>query len=90
MSVDMQMCAAKIARQIMLSHGRPRSLVFNNIYKTGTRTVKCYTGPNGNPALEHSLRHVMSMLPVKWEIRRTAGRSYYGGAGLIVRFPAQK
>ena len=36
---------AKIVRAIMKMHGVQR--VFNNIYESGTRTVKCYRNQRG-------------------------------------------
>jgi len=90
MNIDLKMGAAKIAREVMKAHGR--TMIYNNIYKTGTRTVKCYL-PRSKQELEnlmHSLEHILNLFPVKYVIKTTKGCRYFGAPGLIVKFPAQK
>jgi len=90
MNVDLKMGAAKLVREVMKAHGRPSNMIYNNIYKTGTRTVKCYL-PRTRQELENLIRdleHVLSHMPVKYVIKITKSSWAYAPSGLIVKFPA--
>lgn len=89
MKTDIQMCCAKIVREVMKANGR--NIIFNNIYYSGTRTVKCYVPRDefSRNKLQTEIRAVLDALKCQcYIIKQTQGRSF-GGSGFIVKFPAQ-
>lgn len=82
--VDKQMEVAKIVRAIMKMHGKQR--VFNNIYESGTRTVKCYRGQYGGLPLgmRETIENVLQQITTRYTVKYTKG-SKYGGPGFIVK-----
>ena len=75
---------ATIVRTMMKMHGKRQ--VFNNIYETGTRTVKCYGEYGGDKSLENHINNVLRCFGSQYEIKRTKGVSGYGAPGFIVKF----
>lgn len=76
--------AAKIVREIMKSHGK--SMVFNNIYDTGTRTVKCYAHRENSNRLVDDIARTLYGLGVPYKIKfNVPKRTYSGGPALIVK-----
>ena len=74
---------SKMVRAVMRIHGK--TMIFNNIYYTGTRTVKCYQGtPREVINLEFAIRKVLDTIAVKYEIKCTPARQY-GSSGFIVK-----
>lgn len=81
-----KLVVGKALKQLMISKGR--SQVFQNIYKTGTRSVKCYRprDPQVEMDLRQSVALVMKAFGVKdYQVVFTRG-SPWGGAGFIVKF----
>lgn len=80
-----KMSAAKIVREVMKIHGH--FAVYNNIYKTGTRTVKCYCRRDSATTanLVNSIKNVLNSLGIRYEIKFNSGQ--YTPSSLIVKFP---
>lgn len=83
MNYEQKLIVGKIVKNIMQAYGR--SNVFQNIYKTGTRTVKCYRDPSVEDEMCHAIRSTLSSMKVPYTIRRTHG-GRWGASGLIVKF----
>ena len=75
--------AAKVVRAIMNASGR--STVFNNIYKSGTRTVKCYGRPEGFPGMLNNISRTLNGLQVPFVFNYTRGSQWHGGPAIIVK-----
>ena len=82
--VDKQMEVAKIVRAIMKMHGNQR--VFNNIYESGTRTVKCYRNQRGElpVGMLSVIEGVLQQITTRYTVKYTKG-SKYGAPGFIVK-----
>lgn len=82
----------KIVRELMKLDGR--RMIYTNLYKTGTRTVKCYASRTGNQQRDHRLieniKSVLGKLNVPEFIVRETRGSMYGGRGIIFKFPVQE
>ena len=79
MRVDKNLEVSKIIRAIMKIHGK--TMIFNNLYYTGTRTVKCY---RGDDLLEDVICNALKSITHNYEIKRTPG-TQYGRPGFIVK-----
>ena len=79
MRVDKNLEVSKIIRAIMKIHGK--KFIFNNLYYTGTRTVKCY---NGDDQLERVICVALKLITSNFEIKRTVA-TQYGMPGFIVK-----
>jgi hypothetical protein len=78
--------AATVVRAIMNSHGKTR--VYNNLYDTGTRTVKCYGRPDTSSKMVFDITRALTGLGVAHKIKFTdpaAKHFYAGGPGIIVK-----
>lgn len=82
MRVDKNLEVSKIIRAVMKIYGK--KFIFNNLYYTGTRTVKCYDSPADENNLEDRIRDVLQSITLNYEIKRTPGRQY-GAPGFIVK-----
>lgn len=90
MNVDLKMCAAKIVREVMKAHSRSPDRIFNNVYKNGTRTVKCYAAGKLRDRLAADIEKVLEQFCVPFRIKYTEGCRHWGAPGLIIKFPVQK
>lgn len=81
----------KIVRELMKLDGRV--MIYTNLYKSGTRTVKCYASRAGNKQRDDRLicdiKNVLQNLGCEYSVRETRG-SMWGGRGIIFKFPVQK
>ena len=66
-----KMAASKIVRAIMKAHGK--NWVFNNIYDTGTRTVKCYGNREACSAMVDDIARTLTGLGVHYIVKSTKG-----------------
>lgn len=85
MNYDQKLTVGKALRSLMVSKGRSR--VFQNIYETGTRSVKCYR-PNAEAEfdLRMSVAKLMGAFGVKeYQVVFTKG-TRWGAPGFIVKF----
>jgi hypothetical protein len=83
--MDRKLSIGKAVKQLMQMYTRLD--VYQNMYKTGTRTVKCYAFDNEkvNEELILNIHTLMTAFKVnKYSIVRTRGS--YNGPGIIVKF----
>jgi len=81
MKADKNLEVSKIIRAVMKIYGK--KFIFNNLYPSGTRTVKCYDSPEIGD-LEDRIRDVLQSITLNYEIKRTPG-TQYGAPGFIVK-----
>lgn len=62
----------KIVRNVMKLNGK--HLVYNNIYPSGVRTIKCYRGEDSN--LIHAITSILDIIGVKYKIRQINAQPY--------------
>lgn len=89
MNYDQKLFVGKAVKALMQSYGRKE--VFQNSYKTGTRTVKCYSShmdANTILNLRDSVHRLMSAFGIEidqYTLKLSDG-TRYGGPGIIVKF----
>lgn len=88
---QLEKTAGTIVREIMISHGKPSYSVFQNLYKSGTRTVKCYKNfssqHRSNDEMIKSITKVLKSLGIPFEVRQTECHHYSGrGGSIIIKF----
>lgn len=87
MNYNQKLQVGKAIKALMQNHGR--KIVFQNIYGTGTRSVKCYR--NDMDAQEElrlrvAIIHTMKAFGVnEYQVNLTKGNRW-GGPGFIVKF----
>ena len=79
----------RLVRSIMRSFGK--SMLYTNLYESGTRTVKCYASSRANDRrMVAMIEGALTNMGKKFKIRTTEGdetfRGRYPGA-IIVAFP---
>jgi hypothetical protein len=85
---EMQLSVSVVVRELMKQAGK--HLIFNNLYNTGTRTIKCYAARDGagDGKLALSIRQTIEMIEqinqikIPYKIRYT---NSYRGRALIVK-----
>jgi len=83
MSVDKNLEVSKIIRAVMKIHGK--KFIYNNLYPSGTRTVKCYGGV-GDDRLVDRIDDVLQSIPgCSYEIKQTLRWGFYSRQGFIVK-----
>lgn len=87
MNYEQKLLVGKALKALMQIYGREQ--VFQNIYKSGTRSVKCYRN-RMDAQTEMNLRlaiiQIMKAFNVKdYHVNLTKGNNW-GGPGLIVKF----
>lgn len=89
MNYEQKLLVGRALKALMQSYGRKE--VFQNNYRTGTRTVKCYSShldANTVLNLRDSVHRLMSAFGVEidqYDMKLTTG-TRYGGPGIIVKF----
>jgi len=78
--------ASKIVRAVMQANGK--RMIYNNLYPSGLRTVKCYAGadPGKDRAMITQIQEVLDAVSADCFVKLTKARrhAYSGGAGIIV------
>lgn len=87
MNYEQKLLVGRALKALMQSYDRQQ--VFQNIYKSGTRSVKCYRN-RMDAQTEMNLRlaiiQIMKAFNVKdYQVNLTSGNRW-GGPGLIVKF----
>lgn len=87
MNYEQKLLVGRALKALMQSYGRKQ--VFQNIYKTGTRSVKCYrTRMDAQAERDLSLAVIQIMKAFSvtdYQVNFTNGNGW-GGAGFIVKF----
>ena len=86
---QMKSCCAAAIRQLFKYEGIESALIFNNIYYTGTRTIKVYRvslkrSDVDVPKLKDRITDVAEAFNFDVKFKTTPG-NYYGGPAFIVK-----
>jgi hypothetical protein len=79
---ERKLLAGKAIKALMKSHGA--RLVYQNLYKTGTRSIKMYraslTGPNHEIKLKEQITDLADMFDLDVKFNMTRRSMFYGSS----------